>query len=1625
MKFFAYFLIGGFFFFPILSLATEANILCSSSGYTIATINGIFTDDNSAKQNMRVLKDKVGEIYQDQGIDYQYLLNPPHLAGIGDILKSIQQGLFDSETVEDYDLIEILQDASEKVSTQKLLLIAHSQGNFYANSFYDIVAGKEGGVPTESIGVYSVATPSGRVAGGGRWITSDTDKVIAGVVGHIPFRKIMEPNAHIELQNGDDPLGHNFSDIYLKYQSDKIISDIEFSLDRLKTNNIQDARKSCLASPKISIMHKIEGAAFAVADPVASGMFFLAFKLPVAVVDAGVEKVVEIAQAVKEAFAGVFQKDQFQLAQVIDLAQETQSDQPNQTSHPSNFKQCNFVTSQLPSRSKVIINEVAWMGGISSANDEWIELKNISGSPLDISDYQLLDKAEQIKIVFDKNTVIPAGGFFILERNGDEAVSSVKADRIYTGALSNTDEGLRLFDGGCNLVDEVLANSNWPAGDNTAKKTMERDLAGFGWHTSGIAGGTPKKANSQIIVEKPQTIFEEDEEENEGQNLNQPISTSTIIQEQDSLNQNTSQACGFNANQSPNHQKIIINEVAWMGTNNNSNDEWIELKNISGIELNLSGYQLIDQGEQIKIIFDSSDKILANGFYLIERTDDDAVPNIVADKIYTGALSNTEDGLRLFDDQCNLIDEVLANSGSDGKQWLAGDNTYKQTMERKSDLNWQTSANAGGTPKAANSSGYVISSGGGGGGSVNSQQQTANSQPQAPAKILINEIKISPTSERFIELYNPNDQAVSLTGWYLQRKTQSGSDFNSLVSKTNFEGKTINPKDYFVISRSTSTNSDLTINDLTLTEANTIQLKNSNQEVADKVGWGNVADFEGLGSAVSPGENQSIQRKFQDDAFIDTDDNAQDFEIQNYPSPGGQSQTCQQSQAPTKSAGVNHIVISEIYPDKTGNNFDFVELYNPTDSLIELNDYSLKKINEGATTTNPLASFSAEQAIAAKGFFLVGLDCYGESIGTAADTFHSSYFLPTTKIATIILYNKDDSVDEFNYNPANLETGQSFERKAFSGGVCVSSQNNGEFLGNGCDTDGGDDFEVQQTPNPQNSSNFPEPRNAPTAPENFDIQYSSSTMSLVFNWESSQDYSGATSSLTYKIFEITDATSTVITTTTSTTFIKSINEIGRDYEFSLQAFDEEGLGSATSAVSVAVPSLFSNLYFYQNPESGSSSPEYLVDLYYDNYPFIPQKYNSRLSGLVFYLNQENPPAPQSISLGSLSACLYGYADMENAMRIYYPAYALSQSGGNIVVLPNVLSPEDLYNQIYGGLPGGVYQYIINREQLEDNHLKISVRENFEKPLTVQDYFKIAFYSYTTDRAGCEQILVAVDQTKYYFTDSFPAHQPPQLTGQINLNFDKQNSRINLEWLKATDSDTLDYLLTYEIKYNDAEEWQPLGVNNVSRLVVPGDDFSISVRAKDEFDNYSETLTISWRYAEMETFINQSAVSDWSPVFGQWDGLNTANVSSQSIIPETDFQFDIILLRIRQNQAYSSSDLRLSVYSDNGANQPDFNNKLGESAISGVFEPDENDMAFNFVNPISLTANNKYWLTLEAENYDYHAWFRNSWQNAVANGDIYKNGEFAKFSRYSAGEYGGLSIDSDKDWYLKIGMGKSE
>ena len=152
-------------------------------------------------------------------------------------------------------------------------------------------------------------------------------------------------------------------------------------------------------------------------------------------------------------------------------------------------------------------------------------------------------------------------------------------------------------------------------------------------------------------------------------------------------------------------------------------------------------------------------------------------------------------------------------------------------------------------------------------------------------KLLITEVLIggNDPKDEFVEVYNPSTEIVNLNGWYLQKRTKTSQSYSTFASKNVFEEKVIPPGGYFLIARSEGTYSALAdvVIDSSLAEDNTLALKNPSGGISDKVGWGDVQDYEGI-----PADNpvDSLARMVIDGEYADTDVNLNDFENQN-PSP--------------------------------------------------------------------------------------------------------------------------------------------------------------------------------------------------------------------------------------------------------------------------------------------------------------------------------------------------------------------------------------------------------------------------------------------------------------------------------------------------------------------------------------------------------------------------------------------------------------------------------------------------------------------------------------------------------------------------------------------------------------------
>lgn len=118
------------------------------------------------------------------------------------------------------------------VAGKTVVVVAHSQGNFFANAAYDVLYNGAVPIAVNSFGIVSVANPASFVGGGGPYTTALEDLVI-GAIARVPgVVPPLSPNIS-NINSGaiiTDWLGHSITDEYLVDGSrtqPKIVADVD------------------------------------------------------------------------------------------------------------------------------------------------------------------------------------------------------------------------------------------------------------------------------------------------------------------------------------------------------------------------------------------------------------------------------------------------------------------------------------------------------------------------------------------------------------------------------------------------------------------------------------------------------------------------------------------------------------------------------------------------------------------------------------------------------------------------------------------------------------------------------------------------------------------------------------------------------------------------------------------------------------------------------------------------------------------------------------------------------------------------------------------------------------------------------------------------------------------------------------------------------------------------------------------------------------------------------------------------------------------------------------------------------------------------------------------------------
>ncbi len=593
---------------------------------------------------------------------------------------------------------------------------------------------------------------------------------------------------------------------------------------------------------------------------------------------------------------------------------------------------------------------------------------------------------------------------------------------------------------------------------------------------------------------------------------------------------------------------------------------------------------------------------------------------------------------------------------------------------------------------------------------------------------------------------------------------------------------------------------------------------------------------------------------------------------------------------PVISSNVSHVLISEIQVAGVDAGDEFIELYNPNDNTLDISGWSIQYVSGSATTISPATvsrkNFVNGNTIPPKGFFLItrslnsgGSDGYRG--GVLPDMSHRSFSLSGASAGAkiFLVANQEDVTDvtdgdiidmvDYSHNAPVAE--ESLERKAYASGACQAPSGANEFLGNGCDTDDISDFLVRAIPKPQNTSSLPESREAPLI-QNLVGFYATSSLQIITSWDNANNTSLSGAPYTYAIEETLGSSTIALGTSTLLQFIFSTKEIGRDYTLRVKAIDREGMGGIAIATTLTIPSFFSRTDFYTDPNS--SSVNYLMDFYYNDFPFVSDLYwnptSTTWKAVIAYLDSD--PDPQDL----IQNTNMWQSTSGNAIAMKYNQCSggISASLGATLIVPDVASRC--------GTGGGLSNVALDFRELEDNHVRIVLASSTsDVSFGPNDYLTFAFYSFYQSGGGQQTLkLVAVDKTRMYFSSFVPQTSSPTAPSDLTASFNTTMAKINFSWVASQDPDSLDSLITYSFRVNDGV-WQNAVLESgpdfsrrySSFSASPNTDYVIEVRATDERGNNSSVVSLSI------TTPNQPAPFGVSNM--RWGYINTSSTAELS------------------------------------------------------------------------------------------------------------------------------------------------
>ena len=300
-------------------------------------------------------------------------------------------------------------------------------------------------------------------------------------------------------------------------------------------------------------------------------------------------------------------------------ASDTTSTLISITSIPATSTESTSTTVILP--HDLVINE--FLSDPNTGDKEWIELYNQTSSTLDLSNLSFSDNSSTTTI---SGLILPSD-FKVLE---------------FSSRLNNSGDILTITNASGQIIDQVIygdyaGSDKVPAPDKNYSVARKSDgLISGSNQNDFVETITPTKGQTNLITPKPITTS--------GGSTSASIKITTPTT-------STTTSSSTIATSSINFSKlIIINEILPRPSDNETENEFIELKNLSTSTIDLAGWYLSDNAKRrfiIKASTSSTTTIPASGFLTIKRSQSHIVLN-----------NSGLESVKLYDPELTLIDLV-------------------------------------------------------------------------------------------------------------------------------------------------------------------------------------------------------------------------------------------------------------------------------------------------------------------------------------------------------------------------------------------------------------------------------------------------------------------------------------------------------------------------------------------------------------------------------------------------------------------------------------------------------------------------------------------------------------------------------------------------------------------------------------------------------------------------------------------------------------------------------------------------------------------------------------------------------------------------------------------------------